>query len=306
MTSAEAISNIRTFYGNENPAAEDKFIFVESQLYMINTYHDPQCMHNLAFFYLEQKRFDLELKYLEMAAEYDFYPSLEELGYIWYYGQTGVTDYKKAFEYFSRSKESSDDLISMESEYKLADMYHNGFYVEKDEAKYKSIIESLFSRVTHPEGINTQYGSEIVLYPDLAYRLAEIRVGEGKECEALKLLKGARIRLSENIRNAPSWWGNIEVMEHIVLLEYKLSKASTTRLNIYDLFWISQIVSKIAFMYENRRFVIEVSEEEGTNVIKFDHKWYRTPREFFEKAELDGKRIVTLYDELYDMEVEYG
>ncbi len=40
-------------------------------------------------------------------------------------------------------------------------------------------------------------------------------------------------------------------------------------------------------------------------MIEFDGKWFRTPREFLEKAELDGEKVVYLYDALYDMEVSY-
>ena len=97
MTHAEAMKYISDYYRNDNPGDDDRFLFEEAQRYLIETRHDPRDMHNLAFFYLEQRRHDLEQKYLEMAAEYKYPPALEELGYIWYYGQNGKVDYTDQF-----------------------------------------------------------------------------------------------------------------------------------------------------------------------------------------------------------------
>lgn len=95
MNRHEALSFISAYYRNQNPGDDDKFLFEEAHGYLIKTYHDPRDMHNLACFYMEERRHDMELKYLEMSAEYDYPPALEELGYIWYYGQTGEVDYEK-------------------------------------------------------------------------------------------------------------------------------------------------------------------------------------------------------------------
>ena len=227
MTHKEAIRLISAFYNNDNPTEKDKFLFVEAQLFLIDTYHNPQDMHNLAFYYLEQREFDLELKYLEMAAEYNYYPAVEELGYIWYYGQTGKTDYKKAFEYFSRGAESDDDVTKMSCEYKLADMYHNGFYVEKDEARYKAMIEDLYERIVHPEDIESVYGFSCYPFPEISYRLAGIRIEEGKIEEAMDLLVEAKVQLAENIRSNPAWWGNIEEMDNVMTRLSSLAVKST-------------------------------------------------------------------------------
>ena len=306
MTVHEARQFITDYYYNNNPSADDFFLFEEAQLFLINTFHDPRDMHNLAFTYLEQRRFDLECKYLEMAAEYGYYPAIEELGYIWYYGQTGTVEYKKAFEYFSKGAESEDDIIKVGCEYKLADMYHNGFYVEKDEAKYIKIIEEIYDKITHPEKVKSVYGVDYMPFPDVAYRLAGIRAEQGKTEEALELLEKAKRRLAEDIRNNPSWWGNIEVMDDITTLANEISSEDKVRLDIYDLYWISKNVCRVAFLYNDRRFIIDITPGEEENVIGFDNKWYRNARDFFEKAEIDGKKIVFIYDEIYDMEVEYG
>ena len=35
------------------------------------------------------------IKYMELAAESGYVPAMEELGYMWYYGQHGEKDYRK-------------------------------------------------------------------------------------------------------------------------------------------------------------------------------------------------------------------
>lgn len=67
----------------------------------------------------------------------DYDEAYECLGYIWYYGRTGERDYKKAFEYFSKMM----DKGNLVAEYKVADMYKNGYYVDKDQNKYENMIK---------------------------------------------------------------------------------------------------------------------------------------------------------------------
>jgi tetratricopeptide (TPR) repeat protein len=281
-------------------------MFEEAMSFLIETYHDPASMHNLAFHYLEKRRHDLELKYLEMAAEYDFPNSLEELGYIWYYGQTGEVDYKKAYEYFERASKCDNDSVVAWSRHKLADMYHNGYYVEKDEARYRQIVEELYADMTEPDGKYYRHFFGGMPYADVAWRLGKIRAEEGRVEEALVILEKARKVLSEDIRSNPSWWGNIEVMDDITTLANEISSEDKARLDIYDLYWISKNICKVAFLYNDRRFIIDITPGEEGNIIGFDNKWYRNARGFFEKAEIDGKKIVFIYDEICDMEVEYG
>ncbi len=317
MTDAEARRFINDYYYSPNPGEEEKFLFEEGMLYLIDKYHNPQHMSDLAFFYLEQRRHDLELKYLEMAAEYNYPTAVEELGFIWYYGQTGVVDYEKAYGYFLRGQELDDDVVRSWSECKLADMYHNGYYVEKDEARYKKMIESLYAYCTNPGKMKSvyHYPERCLPHSEVGVRLARIRAEEGRVDEAAALLHDTRIRLGEAIRNNPTWWGNIEVMDQVVTLEYKIGAAGagvSRKLDIYDIFWMCERECTVAFLYGRRRFLIEVVADETSdgevikNVIKFDGKWFRTAREFLEKAEIDGKKLTVLYDALQDMEVNYG
>ena len=309
MTLSEAQKFIRDFYYSDHPTEEQEFLFEESLKYLIDLYHDPQHMHNLACFYLERKRHDLELKYLEMAAEYDYLPAIEELGYVWYYGQNGEVDYEKAYGYFERGANSDDDVVKMWCGYKLADMYHNGFYVEKDEEKYRAMIEALYARLRNPGRMQSVYPNPQgnLPYSEVIWRLAKIRVDEGRIDEAKDLLHETRRRLSEEIHSNPGWWGNIDVMDQVVRLEHDIGGVEA-RPDLYDICWMIDEECTVAFLYRARRFLIKVvhDEDSGKNVIEFDGKWSKTARDFLEKAAIDGKKLGYLYDLFYSLEVTYG
>lgn len=149
---------------NPNLTEEDKFEMTEALSFLINERHDPGDMMYLGGIYYEDKQFDLALKYYEMAAGYDYESAYECLGYIWYYGRTGEKDYKKAFEYYSKAA----DMGNIVSAYKVADMYKNGYYVEKDYDKYCRTIEHLYPKVKDAKWLGEPL-------PEISLRLAVIR-----------------------------------------------------------------------------------------------------------------------------------
>ena len=127
MTVSEARTIVEQFNRNNgNYTEEDFFLYTEAAGFLIRETNDPRIMLNLGGFYYEQKNYDLALKYYTMAAEHGYEEAEVCLGYIWYYGRTETIDYEKAFHYFSMARQNPV------AEYKIADMYHNGYYVEKD------------------------------------------------------------------------------------------------------------------------------------------------------------------------------
>lgn len=86
--------------------------------------------------------------------------------------------YEKAFRYFKLAK----DAGNMVGAYKLADMYKNGYYVEKDNDKYCEIIEELYPQIKN----TTCLGDPL---PEIATRLAHIRTEQGRIGEAVQLIR---------------------------------------------------------------------------------------------------------------------
>ena len=71
MTILEARNICRNYYDLTNPSEEDRFLLAEALDFLITETKDPDYMVELGGMYYEQRRFDLALKYYEMAAEYD-------------------------------------------------------------------------------------------------------------------------------------------------------------------------------------------------------------------------------------------
>lgn len=80
MTVKEAREMARVFDENKNPSEEEIFLYTEAMNYLIEEEKNPQDMMCLGGYYYEIKRFDLALKYYEMAAAMDYDCAYECLG----------------------------------------------------------------------------------------------------------------------------------------------------------------------------------------------------------------------------------
>jgi len=293
MTVVEAQQIVRDYFRKQNcnPSEEEFFMFTEAMDFLIQETKDPAYMVDLGAVYYENRQFDLALKYYEMAAEYGEIHAISNLGYIWYYGRTGEKNYEKAFYYFNKASEMGDIIAA----YKVADMYKNGYYVEKDETKYKELIEELYPKVKE-----AQFLSEPL--PEIFTRLARIRTDEGRTDEALELYDVARDFQAQRLRMNP-FFGDLNIMKWMIRDIYKLRPFDKDYMDLYDLYYLLQSPSKITFMVWGRKFAVEAVQEEDGIAIKFDHNWYRTVDDFFQKAEIEDELLTTIYDELYDFEV---
>ena len=296
MDIADAMKAVQEYYDISNPTQDDEFTFTEALSFLIEETKDPKYMCEMGWYYCEKKRFDLEIKYLELAAESGYLPAMEELGYMWYYGQHGEKDYDKAFYYFSKGAEGDDGNGSLWCKYKLADMYRYGCSVEKDEEKYRKMIEEAYEEVKDPKLLSDPF-------PEICLRLAGIRDNEGRQNEAVKLLKKAKRFMAERLSYDP-FWGHIEVMGRIVKYLYKLTEYDPDRGDFYDLFYLTEKPGKYSARRNGKKIVLEVAFEDGQKAIGYEGKWFRSFEDFCMKAEHDGEKFTTNYDEIYDVEVE--
>ena len=291
MTIKEAQKIAREFDENRNPSEDDIFVFTEAMNFLIDKKHDPADMMYLGGYYYEIKRFDLALKYYEMAATYDYDPAYECLGYIWYYGRTGERDYKKAFEYFSKMMDKGNLVAT----YKVADMYKNGYYVDKDLEKYKSMIESLYPKVKKCNNVFDPV-------PEVYTRLARIRVEEGKEEDAVNLYLYAKDFLAQRI-SYNAFFGNLNIMKWLIDNLYDLIEFDNDFFDFFDLYYLLKSPHKIEFCYEDQVMHLE-SEIEGEECnVCFNGKWFRNRDDFFKDAEVNGIKLTAVYMDLFGFEV---
>ena len=274
---------------DETLSEEDFFLYTEALGFLIEKTRKPKYMLALGSVYYARKDFDLALKYYEMAADLGSEPAIQGLGYIWYYGRTGTVDYEKAFRYFSSLKHN------IVAQYKVADMYKNGYYVEKDYDKYKRIIERLYEDVKDME-------NPFAPVPEIFTRLASIRTKEGETDEAIRLYSEAKDVLAQRIEDNP-FFGNLTIMKYLIKNLYELKAPDLKNIDLFDLYELLTKPVKVSFMYDGEEFIVEALEEDGEVIISFDGKWYRTTDDFFAKASIDGLRLVVIGWGLYDFEV---
>ena len=295
MNNGDALKALQEYYDVTNSTPDDEFKFTEALGYLIEETKNPKYMTELGWYYCSKKRFDLEIKYLEMAAEYGYLPAMEELGYMWYYGQHGEKDYDKAFLYFSKGAEGDGTNGSLWCKYKLADMYRFGCSVEKDEDKYRDMIEDAYEKVKNPRYLNDPF-------PEISLRLAGIRADQGKKEEAIELLKKAKKFMAERL-SVEAFWGHIEVMGRIIRFLYELQPFDTEAADFYDLFYLTDKPGKYTVKHNGKKVAIEVIDEDGEKAIGYNGKWYRSFEDLCQKAELGSDKLTTIYDEFYDVEV---
>ena len=291
MNTAQARKICRDYYSLTNPSEEDEFQYTEALRCLIEQEKSPGAMAELGGYYYEHRRFDLAQKYYEIAAEYGHAGAALSLGYIYYYGRTGAPNYEKAFYYY----QSAADRGSLTGAYKVADMVRNGYYVEKDPARYREIIESLYPKVCRTRDVFDPL-------PEIFTRLAAIRAEEGRTDEALDLYDRARNVLAKRIRFS-RFFGDLSIMKRMIADIYRLRPFDPEDVTLYDLYEVLRTPARVRFWMEDEAHTAESVSEDGQIVVCFDGKWFRSVDEFFAKAQIGDELLTTLYEELYDFEV---
>ena len=291
MTEKEARKIVEAFDENQNLSEEDVFMFTEAMDFLIEKNHDPRDMMYLGGYYYEIKRFDLALKYYEMAATFDYDPAYECLGYIWYYGRTGERDFKKAFEYFSKLMDKGDFVAT----YKVADMYKNGYYVEKNQEKYEQMIEELYPQVKDLKNVFDPV-------PEVFTRLAKIRTSQGREEDAVELYLYAKDFLAQRIKyNA--FFGNLNIMKWLIDDLYELIEFDEEVFDFFDLYYLLKSPHKITFIYDGKEQKLESVMEGEECSVCFNGKWFHSRDDFFKEACIGNTKLTAVYQDLYGFEV---
>ena len=282
MTKSEAKSIIRKYYRNDNPNEDDEFVFIEACSYLIETENDPDAMVTLGGLYYDKQKYDLAEKYYLMADEAGDTWAADGLGYIYYYGRTGERDYTKAFHYFSISKSRGN----LEAAMKIADMYHNGYGVDKDEAKYKALLLEIYDKV---KDLNDVFSP----FPEVAHRLASIYIDEGKIDLALPLLEKGKAYITQRIRYN-SFWGNFIVARRTISLLYQISELDEDNIDFFDLFYVLAKPNKVRLTYNGNQYEIESSFDEGEIRVKCLDKYYKSIEDFLRRALFNNRHTYVI------------
>jgi len=277
------------YYCKEHRSEDDFFELTEALKYLIDTTGVTRYMMMLGGQYYERRDFDLALKYYDMASEKGDSDADECLGYVYYYGRVGEPDYEKAFMYFSRGMERGNVV----SAYKVADMYKNGYFVERDYGKYAEIVESLWSQYSSPAGL-----SMYEPYPEIGTRMAGVLMKRGENGKALDILYRVRPFLEYRMRHT-DFFGNFTIMKFMIADIYRLTPVDYSDFGFYDLYEILKTPCTVSFMLGTAKHVVKSEEDEGVMVVSLDGKYYRNIDAFMSGATCDGERLAALTNDMY-------
>ena len=292
MTNKEAKRIIDKYYRTDNITPDDDFRFIEACSFLIDTENDTDAMVALGGLYYDQQKYNLAEKYYLMADANGDKWAANGLGFIYYYGRNGERDYKKAFHYFNIAKKNGN----LEAAMKLADMYHNGYGVTKDDNKYKLLLLEIYDQIKDTTNLFDPY-------PEVAHRLADIYINEGHGEDTIGMLIKAKSFIEQRIRYNP-FWGNFIVCRRTITLLYKVIEFNEDNFNFFDLFYILAKPNKIKLIYRGVRFIIESFIDEGELRVKCGDYYYKSIENFLINARFNNKHTYVIeYEDNYILEL---
>ena len=283
LTIEKAQQILDDYYDLTQPTYKDDIQLINALEYLIKETNNPEYMVELGGWYYGQKQFDLAEEYYLMAAKLDYNNAYECLGYIYYYGRVGQPDYEKAFHYYKLASDQGNLVAA----YKLADMYKNGYYVQKDYPKYVQIIKDLYPKI---QGATNTFDP----VPEIYSRLAKIYVEEGNEDQAIQLLLIAKEFQSQRLI-CSQFFGDLTIMKYIVNDLYSLIQFDPDYMDLFDLYYALQKPCKVAIEILGEDHIIEAKYEDGLFFICMDDKNYEDVDQFFLKAKINGEPLSTQY-----------
>lgn len=283
LTIEKAQQILDDYYDLTQPTYKDDIQLINALEYLIKETNNPEYMVDLGGWYYGQKQFDLAEEYYLMAAKLDYNNAYECLGYIYYYGRVGQPDYEKAFHYYKLASDQGNLVAA----YKLADMYKNGYYVQKDYPKYVQIIKDLYPKI---QGATNTFDP----VPEIYSRLAKIYVEEGNEDQAIQLLLIAKEFQSQRLIYS-QFFGDLTIMKYIVNDLYSLIQFDPDYMDLFDLYYALQKPCKVAIEILGEDHIIEAKYEDGLFFICMDDKNYEDVDQFFLKAKINGEPLSTQY-----------
>ena len=183
-----------------------------------------------------------------------------------------------------------------ELEGKLADMYRNGYYVEKDQKKYEQIIEDLYPKVMDMNNVFDPV-------PEVFTRLARIRTSQGREEEAVNLYLYAKDFLAQRISHS-AFFGNLNIMKWLIDDLYELIEFDEEYFDFFDLYYLLRTPHKVSFIYEDNEQSLESVMEGNECTVCYNGKWFHSRDDFFKDGCIGNTKLTAIYDKLYGFEVK--
>jgi hypothetical protein len=169
-------------------------------------------------------------------------------------------------------------------------MFKNGLYVKRNYNKYVKMIESIVEDFINAGGEN------ILPCIDFAFvELAKIFKEKGDNEQSLKYAFKAK-ELNDARR-----YNFLEVtkMPEILDIIYSLIPFDKDNMDIYDLLYLLKQPAKAKIFAHGKEYNVESFNLNGYCMVKFNDKYYKNIKEFFNKAIIDDKKF---YKWLYNVD----
>jgi len=293
MNSKQAWKIINNYFQNDYPTKDDEFLYIEASKYIIEADTSIEAIQRkddiacyLAGYYYSKKKYDLAEKYYLIADELGNQYASDGLGYIYFYGRNGSVDYKKAFYYYSKAAKFGNDEAKM----KIADMYHHGYGVDKDENKYKKMIIDLYKKLDKISNPFTFFYND-TCFPEVAHRLASIYIDEGHPNDCIEMLKKAKDCIAQRLNSCEAFWGNLIVCKTIICVIYKVIEFDKNNFDLLDLFYVLSYEHRVKLIFNENIYQIESKFDEGDMRIICNGKSFKNDIEFYQQVLIENKHI---------------
>lgn len=303
MNSFEAYKITKEYQAKSLLEPDEEFMLIEAYMCIINEYKDADpdeeidgyvAMYNLASLYKRRGEYDLALKYFEMCSDNGGSMLADmEIADIYFDGSTGITDYEKAFRYYSAASENGFPKAKL----RLADMYKADLFVDQDEERYRRLILEVYDQI---------WDSPVPDYKgETFFKAAKIYLEDDLREDALDLLLVAQGELVDQMLIYTND-SDLDLMKQIFELQYELLQPiidEKWEFQLYDLYYILKQPISVEFSSSSgMHYVSSVFEPSGM-AVEMDGKWYRSIDDFFYRATVDGERLPAICDLLLDFRI---
>ena len=301
-TAIKEIENI--LYKSDYPLTEEnKFIDAELSMYVYHiTGNTGFLLEAYGYGVYTNKQYLLNelIKSLDKGEEVNTY----FIAQMYSSGELGYTDYEKAFYYYTRaltappqgggSKSIEDAYFDCRNwaNYKLALMYRDGLYVEKDYAKYQEMIRETYEKTKVSEYPYDSYDAHI--------EMARILFEENKIEEASEILLNIRPLIWFFVTKVSS---EIDELISINELLYKYCPFDTTEIQPIDITYLLKDNNILSFYHNDQKYFIYMIEEEDCQLIQFGQHFYSSIENFMKYARIEGESFCSALPDTYGWEV---
>lgn len=202
-----------------------------------------------------------------------------KIGKKYLYGTNGnPPNYKLAYKYFYHG----DKLGNVECRFYKGLMYKYGLHVKQNRYKYSDLLTSILKEFLYAGG------EEVFPYIDFFLIERAKRFKEYDEYEkTLKFAEMARELNDSRIYNYLS----VSNMPEILDIIYSIVPFDKDDMDVYDLLYLLKKPAKAKFFAKGKEYDIESFNNNGYCIVKFNNKYYKNAKEFFNKAVIDGKKF---------------